>query len=1199
MSQSFNCHCCELRFQTAGEWATHLRLKNITHNIPNDTRTELVAAGCVTCRHCGHWYTRKGISRHKCTIITDDEDSAAVDDSDSETDDAEQFYDAIDGNEDGVLRILSQENRRFLQNLNYQELLVCPYQTLAPPPQETELMASCYGTVDALHKNKEVGLALKLHFLMVRLVSYPSITDEERGMSHRTLFKARVRAFKQGNWSDLWDLQKQVRVGVHASPQEARPEDHLTLSRKAKKRSRDLAEQLELAKARRALMDQKLADPTDPEVFQTLQELHQPQTPLKPFPELPQHYRTHDMYAFEVTTVKVPGPRDKVDELPSDQVVLQKLKKKVAQASSGTRYEHYMGLETAYPELIRDWITMIANDRMPDVESEDAIRAAKLFAFYKDKANNKKKLRPCAIGETLRRITAKVMVLQDNPSLQEKFLRVRQLGVGTKGGMEVAYHSTRLHLDALIDQEKDVQNDSKGIKGLLQADFTNAFNSTCRSQMFKSIAENAPQLLRFYVLCYSDERGTEMNGDREPPLLVIWAGKLQNIIKSSFGTQQGDVCSTMYFGFATLEFAEMLMEEVPEAWIAWYVDDLVVSASLEDMAAVATLIKEHGPRYGLFLSPKPQLRQRQVRFQDDVMDESDNVPPPAPLSVSKVKNWIYLPPMYEGETPEQRESVYNKVVHGEGPNNPAMEVLADLQDFALTTDGLQRLLGAPLGTSMSASAHAVEIVQDLLKGLENLHHIGHAQLEFYILKHCDATKATHLTRMLTPRTAQNALNTFEAKIRAELDRIHGGPKMPDRAWEQAKQPVRTIGMGLQDVTLTAGANYAAALGDVARMMDALKEKHTPEEHMEPVLMVAAQIRKDQELAQIVDELRESTEDATTEKICPTVDQIEHFPTQKQMSRAVYKDKAEQLIRQSDAAFGGDDTQMKLRYKNWLVSQSQLGAGAQFKALPGPKKYKIEATTFQIMIQQFLMIEIPNIPRKCLCGANMDKYAMHWIDCPQCPTGSGAAQQSSWLYGRHNKLRDAHIKLTKDYLCLTLSVKSNGSIPGQPDQMPGDSIASARFYDTPKDLYFDYTVVNPAGPANSRNNPNAEPLKTANTAEVNKIKKHHAKLWQSRIEPEDAPFEKVPLGFEVTGAMGKRTKQHVKQMLKKYQERFPAGITIPSLKQQGDQDHTWTANSFLPMLYQTLTVTITEQIAQMVKIRRRDAISVRASELLRR
>jgi len=71
------------------------------------------------------------------------------------------------------------------------------------------------------------------------------------------------------------------------------------------------------------------------------------------------------------------------------------------------------------------------------------------------------------------------------------------------------------------------------------------------------------------------------------------------------------------------------------------------------------------------------------------------------------------------------------------------------------------------------------------------------------------------------------------------------------------------------------------------------------------------------------------------------------------------------------------------------------------------------------------------------------------------------------------------------------------------------------------------------------------------------------------------------------------------MLKKYQQRFSAGSTIPTLKQQGYADHTWTANSFLPMLYQTLTVTITEQIAEMVKIRRRDAISAHASEPLRR
>lgn len=148
--------------------------------------------------------------------------------------------------------------------------------------------------------------------------------------------------------------------------------------------------------------------------------------------------------------------------------------------------------------------------------------------------------------------------------------------------------------------------------------------------------------------------------------------------------------------------------------------------------------------------------------------------------------------------------------------------------------------------------------------------------------------------------------------------------MPDRAWEQAKQPVRTCGLGLQDNTLTAPANYAAAMGDVARMNERLIKDFTQEDHMGPVMKVSAQIRKDQELAQIVEELRERTEDATTENICPQVDQIEHFPTQKQISRVLYDIKNKQLIQQAGADF--QDAQMKLRHKNWLISQSLLSFG---------------------------------------------------------------------------------------------------------------------------------------------------------------------------------------------------------------------------------------------------------------------------------
>jgi hypothetical protein len=63
-------------------------------------------------------------------------------------------------------------------------------------------------------------------------------------------------------------------------------------------------------------------------------------------------------------------------------------------------------------------------------------------------------------------------------------------------------------------------------------------------------------------------------------------------------------------------------------------------------------------------------------------------------------------------------------------------------------------------------------------------------------------------------------------------------------------------MGLQDVTLTAPSNYAAvyylfisylfiyllaALGDVARLNNALKENFTQEDHIGPVNIIAAQL----------------------------------------------------------------------------------------------------------------------------------------------------------------------------------------------------------------------------------------------------------------------------------------------------------------------------------------------------------------------
>ena len=124
----------------------------------------------------------------------------------------------------------------------------------------------------------------------------------------------------------------------------------------------------------------------------------------------------------------------------------------------------------------------------------------------------------------------------------------------------------------------------------------------------------------------------------------------------------------------------------------------------------------------------------------------------------------------------------------------------------------------------------------------------------------------------------------------------------------------------------------------------------------------------------------------------------------------------------------------------------------------------------------------------------------------------------------------------------------------------------------------------------RHNREAKPLKTADDAAKNKLNQFRDMLFTERMTEAQFGYEKRPLAFEVTGAMGNAMQKHVKEMAKKYASKFPEGTAIPSLQQQGDPDHTWTANSFIPMLQQVLAVNITRNVAQMIKSRRRDAIN---------
>ena len=92
---------------------------------------------------------------------------------------------------------------------------------------------------------------------------------------------------------------------------------------------------------------------------------------------------------------------------------------------------------------------------------------AKLIALSK-KDNG---IRPIAIGETLRRLTAKIAIASVQKAVSAR-LSPTQLGFGIAGGTKAAVHATRAFVETLNQNSV-----------LIKLDFANAFNTIRRDHV--------------------------------------------------------------------------------------------------------------------------------------------------------------------------------------------------------------------------------------------------------------------------------------------------------------------------------------------------------------------------------------------------------------------------------------------------------------------------------------------------------------------------------------------------------------------------------------------------------------------------------------------------------------------------------------------------------------------------------------------
>ena len=186
--------------------------------------------------------------------------------------------------------------------------------------------------------------------------------------------------------------------------------------------------------------------------------------------------------------------------------------------------------------------------------------------------------RPIAIGETIRRLAAK-LVLQHLDFPFAPF----QSGIKTNQGMEKIIHQVRRIVDSSISQPSLWKN-----KAILKVDLKNAFNNISRSSFLKIVQYCFPSFMPFISSCYD-----------QTAELIFSSG---DFIHSAEGVQQGDPLGPALFSLVLQSLVLKIDCECSTDLNRWYLDDGVLIGTPEELQRCLHIISSFGAGITLNLS---------------------------------------------------------------------------------------------------------------------------------------------------------------------------------------------------------------------------------------------------------------------------------------------------------------------------------------------------------------------------------------------------------------------------------------------------------------------------------------------------------------------------------------------------------------------------------------------------------------------
>lgn len=213
---------------------------------------------------------------------------------------------------------------------------------------------------------------------------------------------------------------------------------------------------------------------------------------------------------------------------------------------------------------ITDFTNISLTGKMEDRYSK-VFYGASLCALDKKEGG----IRPIAVGNTFRRLTAKLACGSIRSEIGSKF-QPRQVGFGTRNGCEAAAHATRTF----------IKRNRRSEKVVLKIDFRNAFNEVDRSKFLREVKSNTPSIYPFILQCYSSST-------------FLFFG--EDIILSQNGAQQGDPCAPLLFCFAI----ESVISELNSEFEVFYLDDGTIGGEANTVLDDFRMIIRECKKFGL------------------------------------------------------------------------------------------------------------------------------------------------------------------------------------------------------------------------------------------------------------------------------------------------------------------------------------------------------------------------------------------------------------------------------------------------------------------------------------------------------------------------------------------------------------------------------------------------------------------------